>query len=64
MQKSSIIVYKTMILPYFDYADVIFMFSNDKLLDKMDRLHRRGLKLSKKIYDHIEDPELYNICNI
>ena len=37
-----------MILPYFDYADVIFMFSDYKLLDEMDRLHRRGLKLSKK----------------
>ena len=63
-EKTSIIVYKSMILPFFDYADAIFMFSNEKLLYKLDRLHTRGLKLSKNIFVHIEDSELFNLCNI
>ena len=42
-------IYKTMVLPYFDYGDVVFMFSNGGLLKKLDRLNVRGLKISKKI---------------
>ena len=53
-----------MILPFFDYADVIFMFSNEKLLYNLDRLHTRGLKLSKNIFVHFEDSKLFNSCNI
>ena len=63
-EKAALDVYKTMILPYFDYGDVIFMFSNENLLNKMDRLHLRGLKISKKITTSINDDELLNSCNI
>ena len=38
-------VYKTMVLPYFDYADVIFQIANGTDLDKLQRLQNRGLKL-------------------
>ena len=44
--QSALIVYKTMILPYFDYGDAIFMFSKSVYLKKLDRLHIRGLKIS------------------
>ena len=57
-EKAALDVYKTMILPYFDYGDVIFMFSNGKLLDKLDRLRIRGLKLSKKITTSIVEDDL------
>ena len=40
------------------------MYSSDYLLKKMDRLHKRGLKISMKMFDHIEDVELFNYCNI
>ena len=53
-----------MILPYYDYADVIFMFSNENLLKKLDRLHIRGLKISGKITDSISDEDLLNSSNI
>ena len=57
-EKAALDVYKTMILPYFDYGDVIFMFSIGKLLDKLDRLRIRGLKLSKKITTSIVEDDL------
>ena len=45
-EKAALNVYKTMILPYFDYGDVVFMFSSENLLKKLDRLHVRGLRIS------------------
>ena len=63
-EKSAFIVYKSMVLPYFDYGDVVFMFSNKNLLNKMDRLHKRGLKISTKTLTHVSDVELFNYCNI
>ena len=61
---SALTVYKTMILPYFDYGDVIYMFSNVSLLNKMDRLHKRGLNISLRLYNPINDIDLYNCCKI
>ena len=63
-EQSAIIVYKTMVLPYFDYGDVVFMFSNKKLLSKLDRLHKRGLKISIKLSTNFSDIQLFNYCNI
>ena len=34
-----------MILPYFDYGDILFSKSSKKLLDKLDRLQRRALRV-------------------
>ena len=53
-----------MILPYFDYGDVMYMFANNNKLEKLDRLHKRGLKISQRITTHIEEDELLNCCNI
>ena len=38
-------IYKSMLLPYFDYADVIFHGSNSGSLDKLQRLQNRCLRL-------------------
>ena len=38
-------IYKSMLLPYFDYADVIFNNSNVGDLDKLQRLQNKCLKL-------------------
>ena len=53
--QASLIIYKTMILPYFDYGDVIFMFSKSTMLKKMDRLQLRGLKVSLRLDPKIPD---------
>ena len=62
--QSALIVYKSMILPYFDYSDVVFMFSNFSLLSKLDRLHLRGLKISKCTNTGINENDLLTLCNI
>ena len=38
-------LYKVMILPYFDYGDVLFCTTNQTLSDKMQRLQNRALRI-------------------
>ena len=40
-------VYKSMIVPYFDYGDVLYMNSNQDGLEKLQRLQNRCLKICK-----------------
>ena len=61
---SAITIYKTMILPYFDYGDVIFMSSVIPEIRKLDRNHIRGLRISFKIQGKIEDNDLFNLAKI
>ena len=44
-EKCAIIIYKTMILPFYDYCDIIYMFSNNPELRKMDRQHLRVMRI-------------------
>ena len=62
--KTSIILYKTMILPFFDYGDVVYMFSNSNILHKLDRMHLRGLKISLKADHKMSDNVIFNDCKI
>ena len=39
-ESASVTIYKTMLLPYFDYGDILFINSTTKLLDKVDLLQR------------------------
>ena len=41
----AVLIYKTMLLPYLDYADVIFSRSNSGDLAKMQRLQNRCLRI-------------------
>ena len=54
---SALLVYKTMILPFFDYADVVYHYANAKELDKLHRLQNRALKLCLGFHRR-EDTEL------
>ena len=62
--RTSLLIYKTMILPFFDYGDVAFMFSNSSMLKKLDRLHLRGLKISSKSNVNVNDLDLFKKCDI
>ena len=42
---TALLVYKTMLLPYFDYGDVIYCKSANRDLDKLQRLQNRCLKI-------------------
>ena len=43
--RTALLVYKTMILPFFDYADVIYHNASVSELEKLQRLQNRALKL-------------------
>ena len=63
---SAITVYKTMILPYFDYGDIIYMYmsANIPQIRKLDKNHIRGLRISFKIQGKIEDNDLFILAKI
>ena len=61
---ASLSIYKTMILPYFDYGDILFMNSSTKLLDKLDRLQRRALKLCIRVGANTPDNILLRTANV
>ena len=43
--ETALLIYKTMLLPYFDYADVIFCKANKKDIDKLQRLQNKCLRI-------------------
>ena len=47
---SAILIYKTMILPYFDYGDIVYMFSSKNGLDKLERLQERCINICTRTY--------------
>ena len=54
-------IFKTMILPYFDHGDVLFINSPKKLLNKLDHLQKRAVKICLRAGEDIpHDILLYN----
>ena len=49
-----------MIFPYFDYCDVTFMFSKACELTKLNRLHKRGMRISLKNSNNLSEKDLFN----
>ena len=62
--RSALAIYKTMILPYFDYGDIIFNNANIPNVKKLDKLHIRGLIICFKIQGIIDDMDLYNLAKV
>ena len=50
-------ILQMMILPYFDYGDIIYMFANKSELDKLERLQERCINVCTRTYgrDNIND---------
>ena len=63
-EKSAIIIYKSMVLPYFDYCDVTYMFSKACELGKLNRLHKRGMRISLTNGNNLDENELFNLCKL
>ena len=53
-----------MIIPYFDYGDIIFMSSNIPELKRLGKYHIRGLRICQKTQGKIEEKDLYKECKI
>ena len=54
---SALAVYKTMIIPHFDYGDIIYMSLNIPEIRKMDNNHIRGLRIGFEIQGKIDDKD-------
>jgi len=43
--RMAVLIYKTMVLPYFDYADVVYHAAPKPMLQKLQRMQNKGLKI-------------------
>ena len=57
-------IYKSMILPYFDFADVIYQTANQEGLDKLQRLQNRCLKICKGLNIRFSTKELHRVTKV
>ena len=63
-EECAINVYKAMLMPFFDYCDIIYMFSCSPELQKLERHHKRGMKISVKNSHLLNDDEINIKCNL
>ena len=47
-EKRGITVYKTTLMPFFDYCDIVYMYSGQRELYELNRHHIRGMTVSVK----------------
>ena len=50
-----------MILPYYDYCDILFMFSK---ACELDRLHKCGMRICLSKGNNLDENELFNMCKL
>ena len=63
--KCALTIYKSIVIPYFDYADIIYICIRIiQTLKKLDRAHLRGLRICLKVQGKVEDVDIYNMGNI
>ena len=63
-EKCAITVYKSMLMPFFDYCDIIYMYSGQKELNKLNRHHIRGMKICVGGGYRLDENELHIKCNL
>ena len=62
--RTALLVDKTMILPFFDYADVVYHNARAKELEKLQRLQNRALKLSLSFHKREDTEFVHRTANI
>ena len=63
-ESSALLIYKTMIVPYMDYADVIYQQANAEDLDKIQRLQNRALKLCLRVAPRRETEIIHRTAKV
>ena len=63
-EKCAITVYKSMLMPFFDYCDIVYMFSGQNELNKLNRHHLRGMRISLYGGYMLNENELHVKCNL
>ena len=60
----ALLIYKSMLLPYFDYADVIYHKSNSRDLDKLQRLQNRCLRICMGYDRYFSTDRAHKLSNV
>ena len=63
-QRTAIYIYKSMIMPIFDYGDIIFEGGNKNRLDKLKCTQNRGLKICMNIRNKIGTVDLHRLAGV
>ena len=58
-ERASVLIYKTMVLPYLDYADIIYNKACLQDLEKLQRLQNRALKICLKVIKFAETETIH-----
>ena len=61
---SALRIYKSMILPYFDYADIVFAKANQSDLEKLQRLQNRCLKTCLLVNNRTDTDYIHSVTKI
>ena len=62
--QQSITIYRSMIVPYFDYGDIFLSNINIKTTDKLQKLQNRALRICLALDGRSNVNELHNTCNV
>ena len=62
--QQSITIYRSMIVPYFDYGDIFLININLKTIDKLQKLQNRALRVCLALDGRSNVNDLHNTCNI
>ena len=60
----SIAVYKSKIVPYFDYGDLFFMNISAKTIERLQKLQNRALRICLARNGRSNVNDLHNTCNV
>ena len=62
--RQSIAVYKSKIVPYFDYGDIFFMNISAKTIERLQKLQNRALHICLARNGRTNVNDLHNTCNV
>ena len=62
--KSMLCIYKSMVLPYFDYVDVVVLNASTFLLGKLQSLQERCLRICLNVHDKNNVNDLHNRADV
>ena len=61
---SALLIYKTMLLPYFDYADVIVCKANCKDINKLQTLQNKCLRICSGMDKYFNTKRVHKLANV
>ena len=63
-QETCVRIYKSMVVPLFDYGDIIYSGTNDKNLFRLQKLQNRGLRICINTQEYMSRVQLHQCCMV